>query len=107
MNKKTIALGLMLLAAGCSTPAPVEKLPFSEPAWVREGEPIILENKSWYPLDVIENFTDDEVVRVGEYKSEPIYVERRDVKPYDRLYMKIDSLTFRAFRMTDKEKQKQ
>jgi hypothetical protein len=95
--KNLICILTVLFLFGCASSKPISTLSYSEPNWVREGEAIELEGKSWYPLDVIEHFQDDEMLRVGEFRNESVYVERRDVKPYDRLYMKIDVLTFRAF----------
>jgi len=88
----------MVLISGCGGGAPVETIAYVEPDWVREGEPVILQEVKWYPLDVIEHFEYREMVYVDEYKGQKVFVEKRDVKPYDRLYMKIDPLTFRAFK---------
>ncbi len=91
-----VAAGLMCFGlAGCirssggnsgqlqSYPAPL-----IEAGWIRNGEPIIYEGDEWYPARDVENFLDTEVFQIGEYKGVQIFVDKVDIKPYERLYTK-------------------
>ena len=72
-------------------------VPTDEPEWIRNGEPIEFEGETWYPVDGIENFLDSEVDLVGEYRNVQYFVDKIDVKPYDRLYTKFGKNKFRIF----------
>jgi len=69
-----------------------------EAAWIRAGEPIEFEGDLWYPVDGIESLTDSEVFSVTEYKGIEVFVDRVDVRPYNRLYTKFDKNKFRYFK---------
>ena len=74
--------------------APVVTL---EAEWIRNGEPIVFENESWYPQDDIENYGDNELYLLGKYKGIEFYVEKMDVRPYNHLYTKFGENKYRLF----------
>lgn len=76
--------------------------PALEVKWIRDGEPIEFEGGLWHPADGIESLLDSEVYHVGEYKDVQIFIDRLDVRPYERLYTKYGKNQFRYF---EKEKQ--
>jgi len=76
--------------------------PFKEASWLRSGEPIIFEDEAWYPTDDIENLLDDEVIFMGRYRDVPFYIEKRDVKPINRIYTKFDYHKYRVFLRMEK-----
>ena len=80
------------------------KHPFSsmEADWIRNGEPIDFEGALWFPADDIEVLLDGEVYKVGEVDGIYIFVEKRDVRPYERLYTKFDKNQFRYFEKKNK-----
>ena len=65
--------------------------------WIREGRPIIYEDKSWFPTEHIENHLDREMEYLGEFQQVPFYVERRQIKPYNRIYTKFGYHKYRLF----------
>lgn len=73
-----------------------------EADWIRNGEPIAFENELWFPKDELEVLLDSEVYKIGEYKGIVILVEKRDVRPYNRLYTKFDKNQFRYFEKKSK-----
>jgi len=96
-------IGAALLVSGCvlSQGGPERSLtssyPLTEPQWVRDGQPIEFEGALWYPTDNVEGLLDTEVYQVGEYKSVPCYLDKMDVKPFDRLYTRFAKNHYRAF----------
>jgi hypothetical protein len=68
-----------------------------EASGIRDGEPIEYENGLWYPADGTENFLDTEMLFVAEYRGVAVFVDKVDVRPYDRLYTKFDRNKFRFF----------
>ncbi len=68
-----------------------------EPEWIRNGEPLVFEDKPWYPKDGVEIFTDAEMYLVGEYRGVQFFSDRTDVRPFDRLYTKFGRNKFRYF----------
>ena len=94
-------LSLTIFLAGCNTiqtktetAAPTLNL---EALWIRNGEPIIFENESWYPQDDIESYFDNELYLLGKYQGVEFYVEKMDVRPYNRLYTKFGKNKYRLF----------
>ncbi len=75
----------------------IYKVPVMEAEWIRNGEPIEFEKESWYPVDDVEHLLDSEVIPVGEYRGVQIFVEKVDVRPYERLYSKFNVNQFRYF----------
>ena len=71
--------------------------PLIEAGWIRAGEPIVYENDKWYPVRDVENLMDSEVFQIGEYKDVQIFVDKLDVKPYQRIYTKFAKNKFRYF----------
>lgn len=71
--------------------------PFKEAMWIRDGKPLLFENEKWYPTDNVENLLDREMAYMGEYEGIPFYIEKRDVRPFDRLYTKFDYYKYRIF----------
>lgn len=68
-----------------------------EPDWIRNGEPVELEGELWYPTDNADILLDNEVEPVGNYKGVPLYVQKLDVRPYNRIYTKFAKNKFRVF----------
>ena len=68
-----------------------------EAEWIRNGEPMEFEDELWYPVDDIESFLDSEVSVVGEYKGVQFFIDKVDVRPYERLYTKFGRNKFRLF----------
>ncbi len=104
---KTMLLGLSVVVLVCSScahgnagnngqlqsyPSPVV-----EAGWIRNGEPIVFEDAKWFPVRDVENLMDSEVYQIGEYKDVQIFVDKLDVKPYQRLYTKFAKNKFRYF----------
>jgi hypothetical protein len=71
--------------------------PSLEAEWIRNGEPIEFEEEFWYPADSIEGFLDSEMMLVGTYREISIFIDKVDVRPYDRLYTKFGKNQFRFF----------
>lgn len=69
-----------------------------EPEWIRNGDPIKFDGLLWYPEDGIETMTDIEVMPVFEQNGTTIFIDRIDVKPYDRLYTKFGINKYRYFK---------
>ncbi|MBM3248352.1 MAG: hypothetical protein FJZ10_02880 [Candidatus Omnitrophica bacterium] len=72
-----------------------------ESQWIRNGEPIIFEEEAWYPKDVIENLKDGEMLLIFTYNGERVYIEKREIRPYNRLYTKFGKYQFRVFEKND------
>ena len=68
-----------------------------EAEWIRNGEPIEFEKEFWYPADSIESFLDSEMSLLGEYRGVQFFIDKVDVRPYDRLYTKFSRNKFRFF----------
>ena len=84
--------------AACSTGTRYRgDYPFKESNWIREGKPLVFEDTKWYPTDDVENLLDREMEYMGEYESVPFYIEKRDVRPFQRLYTKFGYHKFRVF----------
>ena len=103
VGKVMVFLG-MIVMAGCTRVVPgnsglMQSYPFPvvEAEWIRNGESIIYDGYAWYPVDNIETLLDNEVFQIGEYRDVQFFVEKTDVKPYDRLYTKFDRNKFRFF----------
>jgi len=102
-------LFLTLLMMGCKTSTgnvgqlksyPVPSL---EAEWIRNGEPIEFEGDLWYPADGIESLVDSEVYMLGEYRDVRFFIDKRDVRPYNRLYTKFGRNRFRYFKKRESE----
>ncbi|HQP09749.1 MAG TPA: hypothetical protein PKV41_00015 [Candidatus Omnitrophota bacterium] len=77
--------------------------PAVEAEWIRSGEPIEFEEELWYPADSIEGFLDSEMMMVGAYRDVKFFVDKVDVRPYNRLYTKFGRNQFRFFERRDEE----
>lgn len=105
--KKFLMFGLMVLIAvagsGCVSSSggdgdvTMYKIFTPEPEWIRNGEPIEFESELWYPRDSIDILTDMEVLPLGEYRGIPFYLQKIDVRPFDRLYIKFGKNKYRVF----------
>lgn len=106
-SKKFMAFALVSMFAwgvGCSSMGNtgiVQSYGFSsvEPLWVRNGEPVVYDSKKWYPRDDAETLQDSEVFLIGEYRNIQIFVDKMDVKPYDRLYTKFGVNQYRYYKL--------
>lgn len=93
----------LLFVTGCLTPTGnvgnVQSYasPAIEAKWIRDGEPIEFEGGLWYPADGIESLMDSEVYQIGEHKGTQIFIDKLDVRPYERLYTKYGNNQFRYF----------
>lgn len=90
------------MLAGCQFPHSTDNVmtvaaPLDEPSWIRDGEPIVYDNLKWYPTREIERFMDNEVYQVGEYRSVVFFLDKADVKPFERLYTRFAKGRYRAF----------
>ena len=72
-------------------------VPMIEASWIRNGEPIVFEGKQWFPIKDVEILRDSEVYQIGEYKEVQIFVDKVDIKPYDRIYTKFGRHKYRYF----------
>ena len=68
-----------------------------EPAWIRNGEPIEFEGEMWFPQDGVDSLLDSEVIYLGEYRNVQYFIDKVDVRPYERLYTKFAKNKFRYF----------
>ena len=100
---KLLGFGFVfMLLSGCSANGHNNLLseyhtPQEEADWIIEGRPIEFEGELWFPQDNVDILLDSEVSLVGEYKGVQFFVEKIDVRPYDRLYTKFGRNKFRAF----------
>ncbi len=89
--------------AGCSLPKRGDEIPvmiaaqLTEPEWIRNGEPVVVEAEEWYPTDEVENFLPAEVYEAGVFRDVPFYVEKTDIRPFERLYTRFAPNRYRAF----------
>ncbi len=72
-------------------------VPQIEAVWIRNGEPIEFENASWYPVDDVENFLDNEMLLQGVYHSVQFFVAKEDIMPHSRIYTKFGKHKYRVF----------
>lgn len=97
-------VGLAAVVLGCAGRAGNNgnvqsySFPNVEPDWIRNGESLKYEDTAWYPEDGIESLTDDEVLPIGDYRGVKIFVEKTDVRPYERIYTKFGVNKFRYFK---------
>ena len=102
---RNLIMGFMFLIAvtGCVSKTgnvgqvQVYPAPKVEAEWIRNGQPVNFEDELWFPVDDIETLRDSEVVQVGEFQEVQIFVEKTDVRPYDRLYSKFDINKYRFY----------
>ena len=73
------------------------KTPDTEAQWIQDGMPIEYNGTLWYPVDDIESFRDQEMMQVGEHNGVPFFIDRIDIKPYNRLYTKFGRNKFRYY----------
>lgn len=74
-----------------------------EAEWIRNGEPIKFEEELWYPADSIEGFLDSEMMLAGIFRDVQFFIDKVDVRPYDRLYTKFNRNQFRFFEKRKEE----
>jgi len=98
-----LVLTCLLPFAGCTLPergngpSALGSVQLTEPVWVRNGEPLIFEAEEWFPTDEVENLLDPEVYQAGTYRDVPFFVEKTDVRPFDRVYTYFSRNRYRAF----------
>lgn len=101
--KNILAVLAVLSLAGCvlpqrgGGPSIMTSMQLREPVWVRNGEPVVFETKNWFPTDEVENLLDSEVYQAGTYREVPFFIEKSDVRPYQRIYMYFSKNRYRAF----------
>ena len=69
----------------------------NEAKWIRDGDPIQFEDQLWYPADGVESFLDSEMLLMGRYQEVEFFVDKVDVRPFERLYTKFDNNKFRFY----------
>ena len=72
-------------------------VPSTEAKWIRDGQPIEFEGENWHPQDEIDVLLDSEVEKMGEYNGVEFFIEKMDVRPFNRLYTKFARNKFRVF----------
>ena len=102
MKKFLMVILIVVGMAGCALPQRGDELiataaNLTEPVWVRNAEPIIFESEDWFPTDEVENLLDSEVYQAGTYRDVPFFIEKSDVRPYQRIYMYFSKNRYRAF----------
>ena len=102
MKKISIAV-LCLTFLGCSHIGhntgnmPMFGIPEVEAEWIQNGEPIIFEGKEWYPMDRFYVLLDSELYFKKKYKDIPFFVQKIDVRPYQKIFTKFGRNKFRVF----------
>ncbi|MDP2653026.1 MAG: hypothetical protein Q8Q08_03235 [Candidatus Omnitrophota bacterium] len=102
MKTTVLMMFLGLFLAGCASSGNVGNLstynvPVQEAAWVRNGNPLPFEDELWHPQDEADVLLDSEVQLLGEYQGAQFFAAKIDVRPFDRLYTKLDRNKFRIF----------
>ncbi|MEW5894221.1 MAG: hypothetical protein AB1650_00440 [Candidatus Omnitrophota bacterium] len=109
--KKFLLLAVCLVLSGCSS---VERnqgtmakysVPDEEARWIQNGNPIDFEDRLWYPQDRFDVLLDSEVYYKGEYRGVPFFVEKVDIKPYNKIFTKFGRNKFRVYRPVNKNDQ--
>ena len=77
--------------------------PSEEPNWIKNGEPIIFEGRSWFPQDQVDILLDEEVLPLGDYQDVKFFAAKVDVRPYERLYTKFGPNKYRVFEQEPRE----
>ena len=107
MKKFSILFGgclVGLFLAGCASTGgntgnmSMYEIPDEEAAWIRNGEPLVFEEGTWFPQDKVDILLDTEVSLVGKYREVEVFVDKTDVRPYARLYTKFGKNMFRIFK---------
>ena len=68
-----------------------------EAQWIRNGNPISFEDDLWYPADGVESFKSSEMLLMGDQHGTQFFVDKVDVRPFNRLYTRFDKNKFRFF----------
>ena len=108
MHRNLIVLGVIIFSAGCmkmsGNTGDLQSYPLQaiETDWIRNGEPIKFEGELWSPADGTETFLDSEMTLMGEYRGVQFFTDKRDVRPYNRLYTKFAKNQYRYFQKKDK-----
>ena len=103
ISTKILAIFFLIMAAGCASrtgnvgQVQVYPTPKIEAEWIRSGQPIDFEDELWFPMDDVETLRDTEVTLVGKFQDVQIFIEKTDVRPFDRLYTKFDVNKYRFY----------
>jgi len=98
-----VILCAIFATAGCQSTSgntgrkPNYALSSIEAEWIRNGEPIKFEGELWYPADGIEGFLDSEMRLMGTHQGVEFFIDKVDVRPFNRLYTKFGKNKFRFF----------
>jgi hypothetical protein len=98
-----MVFSVLLALGGCQTmqsgpdASAMAGLERGEPGWIVNGEPISFEGNAWFPTDEVERFLESEVFRLGVYREVPFFVDRTDVRPFERIYTRFAPGRYRAF----------
>ncbi len=93
----------LAVMAGCGLPRHADETgvvtaaQLAEPLWIRNGEPVVFDGEDWFPTDEVENFLDGEIYQAGTYREVPLFIEKTDVRPFDRVYTRFAKNRYRAF----------
>jgi hypothetical protein len=101
MKKILAVVAAVVALSGCVTSGrgdgPGTDTGLTEAVWIRNAEPLVFENEDWFPTDEVENLLDSEVFQIGVARDVPFFIERTDIRPYDRLYTRFAKNRYRAF----------
>ena len=78
-------------------------IPDIEADWIQNGEPIEFDEHLWYPQDRFDILLDSEVYFKGEYLGVNFFVEKSDVRPYNKIFTKFGRNKFRVYKKMDQE----
>ena len=92
-----ISIAGCVLGQRADGPSIITATQLTEPLWIRNGEPIVFEAEDWFPTDEVENLLDSEVFQAGTYRDVPFFIEKTDVRPFDRVYTHFSQNRYRAF----------
>ena len=92
-----VLLGGCVLPQRGNEPSIATSTQLTEPVWIRNGEPIVFEAEDWFPTDEVENLLDAEVYEAGMFRGVPFYIDKTDVRPFERIYTHFSKNRYRAF----------
>ena len=100
---RIVSTAFLLSAAGCAQhegnigQMSTFAAPATEAKWIKDGQAIEFEDGKWYPQDELDVLLDSEVDKMGEYNGVEFFIEKMDVRPFNRLYTKFGRNKFRVF----------
>jgi len=107
-----LTISIVCFGFGCSGikgnvgKMPTFPVPNIEAQWIRDGETLEFEEAQWIPQDHLDILRDSEVYLLGEYRGVQFFVDKTDVRPYERLFTKFGPNKFRSFKKAKKQNDK-